>query len=323
MDLYDAYRKPGTLNFHSQMIKDEDCETLANWLSNPSLLIKIEKRKIRTTITSLVLQGNFITCVGCTVLCRVLEHTKITNLDLNFNIIGDAGCRALAEVLPRTSIQTLSLWGNDITTPGCMPLIRAIWDSKLDSLVLGVTVLGERLRRGQWVAIALAGVGVAILSIDLGSLPWISLFLAVTFGLYGLVRKTAPVESLDGLTLEVAAMAPFAAIALGMFTADGDGLSTVIGLGGWAWVAGASLMTAAPLLLFGWAARRIPLSLVGVLQYLTPTLQFLLGVLAYDESWSGGQVVGYVVIWTGLVLFAADGLATARHTAARRDVSRR
>ncbi len=193
----------------------------------------------------------------------------------------------------------------------------------LVSVVLGVTVLGERLRRGQWVAIALAGVGVAILSIDLGSLPWISLFLAVTFGLYGLVRKTAPVESLDGLTLEVAAMAPFAAIALGMFTADGDGLSTVIGLGGWAWVAGASLMTAAPLLLFGWAARRIPLSLVGVLQYLTPTLQFLLGVLAYDESWSGGQVVGYVVIWTGLVLFAADGLATARHTAARRDVSRR
>ena len=193
----------------------------------------------------------------------------------------------------------------------------------LVSVVLGVTVLGERLRRGQWVAIALAGVGVAILSIDLGSLPWISLFLAVTFGLYGLVRKTAPVESLDGLTLEVAAMAPFAAIALGMFTADGDGLSTVVGLGGWAWVAGASLMTAAPLLLFGWAARRIPLSLVGVLQYLTPTLQFLLGVLAYDESWSGGQVVGYVVIWTGLVLFAADGLATARHTAARRDVSRR
>ena len=193
----------------------------------------------------------------------------------------------------------------------------------LVSVVLGVTVLGERLRRGQWVAIALAGVGVAILSIDLGSLPWISLFLAVTFGLYGLVRKTAPVESLDGLTLEVAAMAPFAAIALGMFTADGDGLSTVVGLGGWAWMAGASLMTAAPLLLFGWAARRIPLSLVGVLQYLTPTLQFLLGVLAYDESWSGGQVVGYVVIWTGLVLFAADGLATARHTAARRDVSRR
>jgi chloramphenicol-sensitive protein RarD len=178
----------------------------------------------------------------------------------------------------------------------------------LVSVVLGVTVLGERLRRGQWFAVALAGLGVAVLSIDLGSLPWISLFLAITFGLYGLVRKTAPVESLDGLTIEVAAMAPLAAIALGVFTADGAGAATVAGIGGWIWVAGASLMTAAPLLLFGWAARRIELWLVGVLQYITPTLQFLLGVLAYDETWSGGQVVGYVVIWIGLALFGAEGV---------------
>ncbi len=182
----------------------------------------------------------------------------------------------------------------------------------LVSVVLGVTVLGERLRRGQWVAIGLAGVGVAILSVDLGSLPWISLFLAITFGLYGLVRKTAPVESLDGLTIEVSVMVPLAAVALGVFTADDAGLATVSGVGGWAWVAGASLMTAAPLLLFGWAARRIELWLVGVLQYITPTLQFLLGVLAYDESWSGGQVIGYVVIWTGLALFGAEGVRAAR-----------
>ena len=193
----------------------------------------------------------------------------------------------------------------------------------LVSVVLGVTVLGERLRRGQWVAVALAGCGVAILSIDLGSLPWISLFLAVTFGLYGLVRKTAPVESLDGLTIEVAAMAPLAAIALGVLTVDGGGLSTVSGVGGWVWVAGASLMTAAPLLLFGWAARRIQLWLVGVLQYITPTLQFLLGVLAYDETWSGGQVVGYVVIWSGLALFGAEGVRNARRAGDREAVSRR
>lgn len=193
----------------------------------------------------------------------------------------------------------------------------------LVSVVLGVTVLGERLRRGQWAAVGLAGLGVAVLSVDLGSLPWISLFLAVTFGLYGLVRKTAPVESLDGLTIEVAAMAPLAAVALGVFTIDGDGLATVSGLGGWVWVAGASLMTAAPLLLFGWAARRIDLWLVGVLQYITPTLQFLLGVLAYDETWSGGQVVGYVVIWSGLVVFGAEGVANARRGAVREAVRRR
>ncbi|MEM9517818.1 MAG: EamA family transporter RarD [Actinomycetota bacterium] len=182
----------------------------------------------------------------------------------------------------------------------------------LVSVVLGVTVLGERLRRRQWVAVAIAGVGVVALSIDVGSLPWISLFLGITFGLYGLVRKTAPVESLDGLTIEVAAVAPLAAVALGLFTADGGGVATVDGGSGWLWVAGASVMTAAPLLLFAWAARRIELWLVGVLQYLTPTLQFLLGVLAYDESWSGGQAVGYVVIWTGLVVFGAEGIAVAR-----------
>ena len=193
----------------------------------------------------------------------------------------------------------------------------------LISVLLGVTVLGERLRRGQWFAVVLAGVGVTILSIDLGSLPWISLFLGVTFGLYGLVRKTAPVESLDGLTIEVAAMAPFAAIALGVFTADGAGASTVSGIDGWVWVAGASLMTASPLLLFAWAARRIELWLIGVLQYIAPTLQFLLGVLAYDETWSGGQVVGYVVIWAGLAAFGAEGVATARRNSVREPVRRR
>ena len=264
----------------------------------------------------------------------VLRILSTINLLVLIQMVRDHGAEVRARLADRrvrfavlgSSLLLASNWLGFIwavTSDRVLEASLGYFLNPLVSVVLGVTVLGERLRRGQWVAIALAGVGVAILSIDLGSLPWISLFLAVTFGLYGLVRKTAPVESLDGLTLEVAAMAPFAAIALGMFTADGDGLSTVIGLGGWAWVAGASLMTAAPLLLFGWAARRIPLSLVGVLQYLTPTLQFLLGVLAYDESWSGGQVVGYVVIWTGLVLFAADGLATARHTAARRDVSRR
>ena len=209
------------------------------------------------------------------------------------------------------------LWA--VTTDRVLEASLGYFLNPLVSVVLGVSVLGERLHRTQWCAIGVAGVGVAVLSIDLGSLPWISLFLALSFGLYGLVRKTAPVESLDGLTLEVVTMAPFAAVALGIFSADGDGAATVsgvgVGVGGWVWVAGAGVMTAAPLLLFGWAARRIPLSLVGILQYITPTLQFLLGVFAYDESWSGGQVVGYGVIWTGLALFAADGLVRARREA--------
>ncbi|MEO0495566.1 MAG: EamA family transporter RarD [Actinomycetota bacterium] len=186
----------------------------------------------------------------------------------------------------------------------------------LVSVVLGVTVLGERLRSGQWAAIAIAGAGVAWLSIDLGSLPWVSLFLAITFGLYGLIRKTAPVESLDGLSIEVAVMLPVAVVALFVLTGDGDGIHAVDGVPGWIWVAGAGVMTSTPLLLFGFAARQIPLWTVGVLQYITPTLQFLLGVLAYDEDWSGGQVVGYSIIWFGLIVFAAEGVARARRSRA-------
>ena len=182
----------------------------------------------------------------------------------------------------------------------------------LVSVILGVTVLGERLRRGQWAAIVIAAAGVAWLSVDLGSLPWISLFLAVTFALYGLIRKTAPVESLDGLSIEVAVMVPIGIVAMVVLTAGGDGVHAVDGLPGWIWVVGAGLMTSTPLLLFAFAARQIPLWTVGVLQYITPTLQFLLGVLAYDEDWSGGQVAGYSIIWFGLIVFAAEGVARAR-----------
>ena len=182
----------------------------------------------------------------------------------------------------------------------------------LVSVVLGVTVLGERLRSGQWAAIAVAAAGVVWLSVDLGEVPWVSLFLAITFALYGLIRKTAPVESLDGLSLEVSVMVPVAIVSLIVLSNNGDGVYVVEGVPGWIWVAGAGLMTSAPLLLFGVAARQIPLWTVGVLQYVTPTLQFLLGVLAYDEDWSGGQVVGYSIIWIGLAAFAAEGVANAR-----------
>ncbi|MEM8705441.1 MAG: EamA family transporter RarD [Actinomycetota bacterium] len=184
----------------------------------------------------------------------------------------------------------------------------------LVSVVLGVTVLGERLRAGQWAAIAVAAAGVAWLSIDLGSLPWVSLFLAITFALYGLIRKTAAVESLDGLSIEVSVMVPVGVVALIVLSAGGDGVNAVDGLPGWIWVAGAGVMTSTPLLLFGFAARQIPLWTIGVLQYVTPTIQFLLGVLAYDEDWSGGQVVGYSIIWVGLAAFAAEGVTNARRS---------
>ncbi len=184
----------------------------------------------------------------------------------------------------------------------------------LVSVALGVLVLGERLRRAQWVTVVLAAVGVVWLAVDVGSVPWVSLELAGTFGLYGLFRKTARIGSLDGLSLEVAAMTPVALVVVVARAATGAGVVGPGAAGRTVLLLASGLVTAAPLLLFAAAARRIDLSLVGIMQYLAPTLQFLLGVLVYGESWRGGQVVGYVVIWVALALFAVEGLVVGRRT---------
>ncbi len=178
----------------------------------------------------------------------------------------------------------------------------------LVSVALGVMILGERLRPVQTTALLLAVVGVVVLTIDVGRPPWISFLLAGSFGLYGLIRKTAAIESLDGLSLEVAMLAPVALVVMIARAAGGDGVL------GWSvpwrdlWLLGAGVLTATPLLMFAYAARRIPLSLLGILQYTVPTLQFLLGVLVYDETWTGGQAIGYCIVWAGLLLLAADGV---------------
>lgn len=182
----------------------------------------------------------------------------------------------------------------------------------LVSVVLGVAVLGERLRFAQWTAVVIAAIGVVVLSFETGGPPWVSLTLAGAFGIYGLLRKTAAVESLDGLSLEMLVLIP---IAIGVIaTRSAIGEFTVEASLGWVdlWLLGAGVATAGPLLMFAYSARRIPLSLVGVLQYIVPTLQFLLGVVLYNEAWSGGQVVGYIVVWCGLGVFALEGLRVSR-----------
>ena len=172
------------------------------------------------------------------------------------------------------------------------------------SVLLGVLALGEQLHRTQTVAIGIVAIGVLVLSFDLGEVPWLALLIAITFAVYGYLRKTAPVESLDGLTLEMAMLVPIAVAYLVIRAAMGDGLVGVSVPGRDVWLATMAIVTGIPLICFGWAARRIPLSLVGILFYVNPTLQFLLGVVVYDEPWSGGQIVGYVIVWTGLAVFA-------------------
>jgi chloramphenicol-sensitive protein RarD len=191
----------------------------------------------------------------------------------------------------------------------------------LVSVVLGVIVLGERLRVGSMVAVVVAAVGVVVLTIDVGSAPWVSLYLAGTFALYGLIRKTSPAGSLDGLTLEMFVLVPFALVALLVRAGAGESVLTTQSLGMNVWLLGAGVITAAPLLLFATAARRIELWLVGMLQFIAPTLQFVLGAVVWNEPWSGGQAVGFVIIWMALGVFVADQLRIARSAAKRLAVS--
>ncbi len=182
----------------------------------------------------------------------------------------------------------------------------------LISVLLGVVLLGERLRRWQWLPIGLATLGVLYLTFALGSLPWISLTLAFSFAIYGLIKKTAPLGPLRGLTLETGLLMLPAAIYLVYLDGTGEGAFLHTGMGFDILLIGAGLVTAVPLLLFASAAQRIPLALLGVLQYIAPTLQFLLGVLVYKEAFTHTQLIGYGMVWVALLIFGIEGLLARR-----------
>ncbi|CAD5371661.1 Transporter [Rubrivivax sp. A210] len=181
----------------------------------------------------------------------------------------------------------------------------------LFSVVLGVLVLKERLTTPQWVAVALAAAGVAWLGWLVGRPPWIALTLAASFGLYGLMRKTAALGALEGLTLETLLMAPLVLPALAWWTWQHGGVFTQGNpvLLGWLLLAGP--MTALPLLFFGAAARGMPLATLGMFQYLSPTLQLLLGVFAFGEPFDPQRLIGFALIWSALALVSADALRRA------------
>lgn len=178
----------------------------------------------------------------------------------------------------------------------------------LFSVVLAVVVLKERLRVGQWAAVALAGVGVAWLTWQAHQLPWIGLTLAVSFGLYGLLRKTASIDSLGGLTLETWLLFPLALGYLTWLAFTGSASWSSGGFSQSALLVAAGPITAIPLLAFAAGARRIPLSLVGILQYLGPTLQLGLGVLVFHEPLPGAKLFGFALIWIALVVYTLEGV---------------
>lgn len=180
------------------------------------------------------------------------------------------------------------------------------------SVAFGTLVLRERLRPLQWLAIALAAIGVLLRTWALGHAPWYSLAIAVSFGVYGLVRKTAPVESLVGSTLETAIVAPLAAGYLAILALGGGGQLGHASMATQILLLSTGVITAVPLLLFTAAARRLPLSTVGFLQYLGPTFQFGLAVAVYDEPFTAEQLIAFGVIWIGLAAFSIDLVRAAR-----------
>jgi chloramphenicol-sensitive protein RarD len=188
----------------------------------------------------------------------------------------------------------------------------------LVSVALGVIFLRERLRPLQWLPVGLAALGVAYLTIQVGSLPWIALALAFSFGLYGLIKKLSPLSSLPGLTMETAAIFLPALLYLGWVEVQGVGAfghaSTWVNV----LLVASGVITALPLLMFAKAARNIPLWAIGLLQYIAPTVQFLIGVLLYNEPFDQTRLIGFSIIWLALLIFSLEGLNARRRSAAAR-----
>ena len=176
----------------------------------------------------------------------------------------------------------------------------------LVSVVFGVLVFGEELRQWQWIGVALAGGGVLYLTFAYGALPWIAIVLALSFGSYGAVKKKAPLGSIHGLTIETAILLVPAIVYVLYAERAGEGAFLRQGPAVDALLVSTGVVTTVPLLMFASALQRTPLSTMGVLQYIAPTLQLLLGVLVYREPFSRTQLIGFVIVWAGLIVFGLD-----------------
>jgi chloramphenicol-sensitive protein RarD len=202
------------------------------------------------------------------------------------------------------------VWG--VNTGHIVETSLGYFINPLLSVFLGVVVLRERLRPLQWLPILLAAAGVLYLTLVYGRVPWIALTLAFTFALYGLVKKLAPLNSLHGLSLETAILFLPALAYLLYEEIQGratflhtDTRTTLLLLA-------AGLVTTVPLLMFASAARRIPLSAIGLMQYIAPSLQFLIGVLIYHEPFNRHHLLGFSLVWMALAIFAAEMIAHER-----------
>jgi chloramphenicol-sensitive protein RarD len=250
---------------------------------------------------------------------EILAHRVVWGVVALAVIVGIAGAAPAvrAALADRRTVAMMGLsgtllvinWGVFIGAVSAGHLLDASLGYFINPLVsvgLGTLVLRERLRRLQWIAIGFAVAGVVILTWRAGRVPWISVVLATSFGCYGLVRKLARVESLAGSTLETALLVPIAAIYLVVLASRGGGQLGHASVTTQLLLLGTGVVTAGPLLLFTSAARRLPLSTIGFLQYLAPTGQLVLAVAVYGEPFVRAQRIAFGFIWLGLAAFSVD-----------------
>lgn len=181
----------------------------------------------------------------------------------------------------------------------------------LVTVLMGVFILGERLRPLQWAALGVASIAVVVLTVDYGRLPYIALVLAFSFGTYGLLKKTANVGAVESLAAETTIVAPLAAAYLGWLIASGSSSFGTDGSGHALLLASTGIVTAVPLICFSAAATRVSMTTLGLLQYLAPVLQFALGVFVLDEAMPASRWIGFVLVWIALVVFTVE--ATNHH----------
>ncbi|WP_410468608.1 EamA family transporter RarD [Arthrobacter sp. A2-55] len=186
----------------------------------------------------------------------------------------------------------------------------------LVSVLLGVVVLKEKLRPLQWIAVGVGFAAVAVLTVSYGKLPWIALVLAFSFGVYGFVKNRVggKVDALTSLSVETAVLAPFAVVTMAVLAGAGQATLTGLGAGHFWLMASTGVVTAVPLLFFGASARRLPMTTIGLLQYVAPLLQFVVAIIFLGEHMGLDRWIGFGIVWLALVILTADSLGHYRHT---------
>ena len=254
---------------------------------------------------------------------EILAHRIVWSLAfLAIVLAATAGFRWLRGIGPRraallavaAALITVN-WGTYIYGVNSEHVVEAslgYFITPLVSVALAVTVLKERLSRGQQAAVLIAALAVAVLTVDYGRPPWIALMLAFSFGSYGLVKNRAGIDGTKSVFTETLFLAPVALAYIVFLAATGDGTLGSEGPGHVALLAAGGIATAVPLMCFGAAAIRIPLTTLGLLQYVSPIMPFLIGVLLYDEAMPASRLAGFALVWVALMVFTWDALRQAR-----------